>query len=727
MAISTSFNGATIYKPGSYSKTQIDLGGNVPLGPAGLVAIFGESDAGAPGSAETDISQNFYTADRLSEARAKYRSGPIVDALAFLFSPAADGAIPSGAQTVWVYKTNASLRASKVLANSYGTVRAREWGVGGNRITYKNTLTNSGQASATGSIIATFGAALDAKSFSYRYNGGAVQVVTLSGVPADHSNIANLVIELNALVSFNTNLIASASGNALVIKSKVDAVLHQKGRGESFELIDSTATHLAALGHTVGMKIAPSEPVATVRLDNKRDNVQETDALGGHVVLTIGRDSSGGATSASVTVDATSITLTDSVATTVLDKAAYNTIKQLAEAIGFVSGWSAAVASTVYNQLPLSALDRVVAAGAFASVAAGQPARIKKDSAEVRAFFNSSIMSELVTPAQLGLPNAASESFLAGGVKGGSLSSDMVAALAKFEKFHCNSIVPLFSRDAADDITDSLTDAGSSYTIDGIHQAVKTHISLMKTTKNRSERQGYLSMKASYASCKEKAGDLADSRLQLMIQDIRQIDAAGTIKWFQPWALACLVGGSRGGSPIGLPLTFKFMNCSGVRQTAQPMTTAEEDIVIDFDPDTQYDDAIQSGVTFLESPRTGGFRIVVDNTTYGIDDNWVYNRANVLYAADIVAFNFRDTMEKRYVGVKNTVRATEVKSTAESVLSTFLAQGITVSTSDAPNGFKDLSVRIDGNTIYITVTIKLVEGIDFVLSDITLQRATQTA
>lgn len=726
MAISTSFNGATIYKPGSYSKTQIDLGGNIPLGPAGLVAIFGEADAGAPGDAETDISRNFFTADRLADARAKYRSGPIVDALAFLFSPAADGAIPSGAQTVWVYKTNSSLRASKVLAASYGTVRAREWGVGGNRISYKNTNSGAGQAETMGATIASFGAALDNQSFSYRYNGGSVNVVTLSAVPANHSSISTLVSELNGLPAFSANLIASNSGDQLIIKSIADANLHQKGRGESIELIDSTPGDLAGLGLTVGLKIAVSEPSSALRLDQKRDNMQETDTVGGHVVLSIGRDATGGATSASVTITATQVTLTDSIGSVSLDKAAFTTLKQLAEAIGMNDGWSASVANNVYNQLSPSVLDQVVSAGAY-STGAQKPARVKKDAYEVAQFFEASQLCEIISQASKGLPDTASEGLLTGGARGASLSADMVEALAKFEKFHVNSLVPLFSRDASEDISDSLTDAASTYTIDGIHQAVKTHISMMKTTKKRSERQGYLSAKASYEECRNKAGDLADARLSLVMQDIRQIDAAGTIKWFQPWALSCLMAGARGGATVGLPMTFKFMNCSGIRQTAQPMTTAEADIVVDFDPDTQYDDAIQSGLTFLEAPQTGGFRVVVDNTTYGVDDNWVYNRSNVIYAADIVAFNFRNTMELRYVGVKNTVRAAEVKSTAESVLTTFLSQGITVSTGDAPNGYKDLSVRIEGNTIYISVTVKLVEGIDFVLSDITLQRATQSA
>ena len=249
----------------------------------------------------------------------------------------------------------------------------------------------------------------------------------------------------------------------------------------------------------------------------------------------------------------------------------------------------------------------------------------------------------------------------------------------------------------------------------------------MSTTKRKSERQGYLSIHADYETCKIKAQTMADARIQMTIQDVRQIDAAGTIKWFQPWALAAMLAGARGGSPVGTPMTFKFLNCSGIRHTGQAMSTAEANIVMDFDPDTQYEDAIQNGITFMEAPQSGGFRVVVDNTTYGKDGNWVYNRANVLYAADIVAYDFRNQLENIYIGVKNTVQASEVKSVCESILNTYLAQGITVSASDAPNGYKGLTVSVVGNTINIAVVIKLVEGIDFILADITLQRATTTA
>ena len=136
MAINVQFNGATIYKPGAYSKELIDLGGGFPVGPTGLVAIFGESTAGAPGSAVPDISQNVFQADQLPMIRSIYGSGPLVDACTFLFAPGADGAIPGGAQSVYIYKTNASTRATLALANSYGSLQSSVYGTNGNQITY---------------------------------------------------------------------------------------------------------------------------------------------------------------------------------------------------------------------------------------------------------------------------------------------------------------------------------------------------------------------------------------------------------------------------------------------------------------------------------------------------------------------------------------------------------------------------------------------------------------
>lgn len=730
MAINVVYNGATIYKPGSYSRTNIDLGGGFPLGPAGLIAIFGEADAGTPGDEEVDISANRFTADQLVTIRNKYRSGPIVDAASFLFAPAADAAVPSGAQAVWIYKTNSSVRASLALATAYGTLKAREHGIGGNRLSAKVVLVAETPATTVSSAVFDETTLASGDKLVVKINGGTSNTWTAPGTITTNATLASALSDAgNWSGGVPTGLTITVGGtdgaSTVSITMTAAATQHTLGWGRSFQLSAGTPDALVKMNLTAGLKTPAVEPSATITLDQKRDNIQEEETVGGSVVLTLGHDGTGGVTAATVTIDGDSIILSENASPVhTLPKSAYATLKDLADELNLVTygGWSAAVANPIYNQLSPADLDHVTAVGALASGAV-MPARIKKDAADVADMLENSSLAALTGQAAKGLPDALSETLLSGGVKGGSSTADVMAALEKFEKFHVNSIVPLFSRDATADIADGLTDGTSTYTIAGIHQAVKTHISLMKTVKKRSERQGYMSMRDTYANCKEQAGILADGRMQLVIQDVRQADSQGTIKWFQPWALACLLAGARGGAPIGEPMTFKFLNCSGIRHTAQAMSTPEEDVVIDFDPDLQADDAIISGITFLEAPQTGGFRVVVDNTTYGRDNNFVWNRANVLYAADIVAFNFRNGLETALVGRKNTISVADVSGIATSILNAFLNQGITVSTADAPQGYKNLVVRIEGNVVRVEVIIKLVEGIDFVLSDITIQRA----
>lgn len=743
MAINIVFNGATIYKPGAYSKVEIDLGGGFPLSPTGLIAVFGEAEAGTPGANETNIANNVFSPEQLPLIREKYRSGSIVDACSFLFAPGADGAIPSGAQAVYVYKTNAAVRALLALANSWGSVRALEWGLGGNKITYKNTLIPATSATVTSS--ATFdltGSALDGKTFVLRIQGAdstsnntfTVPVGTITrallttalatggnwsgGVPVGVSFTVGGSVDTAATLTATR----SASGNP-----------HQEGFGRNFELVSGNLLGSGAgtVNISAGLVVAGSENKATITISNKRDLIDESSTVGGNIAIKIGRFGAGGVNPAVTITDTQILLINNAVNEHTLNLSDYNTISEVVAFINSSTGgnWSAAVGSTLFGQLPSSVLDRVSAVGAESSNSSMRPAQIKKDAQEVRDMFSLLAAVELLPGANSyrGLPNAASETYLTGGALGATSTSEITNALAKFEKIRVNSVVPLFSRDATDDIADVLTDSNSNYTIDGIHQAVKTHLSLMSTTKRKSERQGYLSFKASYNDCKEKSQDLAAARIQLLIQDVRQIDGAGAIKWFQPWATACLLAGARAGSPVGTPMTFKYLNCSGIRHTGQPMSTAEQDIVMDFDADTMFDDAIQNGITFLEAPQSGGFRVVVDNTTYGKDGNWVFNRGNVQYAADVLAYDFRNQLENIYVGVKNTVKATEIKSVCESILATYLAQGITISTPDAPNGFKQLVVNLNGNTINISLIVKLVEGIDFVLADITLQRAQSTA
>ena len=724
MAINVTFGGATIFKPSSVSRETIELGGGFQIGPAGLVAVIGEADAGRPGASETNIRDNRFSGDQIVQIRDKYRSGPIVDSANFLFAPAADGAIPSGTNTLWIYKTNASTRASVTLANSYGSLESVEYGVGGNRLTYTCTLVSESAPSAEGAVFDE--TALAGALLTIRLNGDSATDNTFTA-PAVASNAALVTAVADGAnwsagvpSGFSVTVGGADTASTLTIAMDADANAHQSGHGRCMELAGAPASY----GLTAGIVSAALEPSVTIKLDQKRDNIQEEEELGGAVVLEIGNSSAGSSAAVSITDKNIELKEDGSTAHTLI-KSSFATIRQVAEEINLKSGWSASVSDSVYNQLSPAKLDEVTDVGAW-SPAGEKPARLKRDASDVAEFFELSLLASITNQSDTGLPDAESETSFAGGSKGASSTADVVDALDKFTKFHVNFIVPLFSRDATSDISDGLTDDASTYTIDGIHQAVKTHISLMKSTKKKSERQGFLSLKDTYVNCKSKAGDLGDERLQLMIQDVRQIDAAGNIKWFQPWAFSAILAGARSGAPIGEPMTYKFMNVSGLRQTAQSMSTPEENIVVDFDPDLQADDAIQAGITFMEEAQNGGFRVVVDNTTYGVDDNFLRNRANVRYAADIVLFNYRQGLE-RFIGRKNTVSVADIAAAASSILAGFLNQGITVSTEDAPQGFKQLTVQLDGNIIRTSVTIKIVEGIDFVLSDINIQRASAQA
>jgi hypothetical protein len=729
--ITFSVNGVTVSRPGAYSKTTIATGGGFPVGPAGLVALIGEADAGKPGADLTNLADNVYTGDQLATLKTEYRSGPIADAVSWLFAPASDAAVPGGAQNVWIYKTNSSVRATLALANTYGTVRAREYGIGGNRISFQATAVGETVATPTASSAAFNETTIASGAKFDLYVNGAKNTFTFASAPTNNADlVAQLALGANWSAGAPTvvvPVVTGSSGASIVTFTMAAAPLqYQLGFGRSYQLVNGLSTPLTAMNIAAAYKTPSVEPSVSLRLDNKRDNIQETGVMGGNVVLKIGRDLTGSPTSASVTVDADNVILKEGGSPVyTLPKASYSTLSQLVDELNLVTygGWSAAMGSTDYNSLPLSVLDQVTDVGCLSPTQ--MPARLKKDADEVFDFFASTSIASLEDQELTGLPAALSESLLAGGLKGGTSTASVVAALEKFEKFHVNFVLPLFSRDATADIADSLTDATSTYTIAGIHQAVKTHISLMATTKKRSERQGFLSLKDTYTNCKAQAGVLADGRIQLAIQDIRQNDAQGNIKWFQPYALAALLCGARSGASIAEPLTYKYMNCAGIRQTAQSMTTPDADIVTDFDPDLQYDSAIQMGITFLEAPTTGGFRVVVDNTTYSRDENFVWNRGSVIYAMDTTVKNLRDGLEGRFIGQKNTVSPSDISSEAARILTALKNQGVLVGTADAPQGYRGLVSRIEGNVAFVDVAVKIVESLDFIQISLGIERAIQ--
>ena len=323
-----------------------------------------------------------------------------------------------------------------------------------------------------------------------------------------------------------------------------------------------------------------------------------------------------------------------------------------------------------------------------------------------------------------GTIEVSAKAFLSGAVKGSSATSDFSAGMAASLSKVFNVAVPAISRDAAADITDGLTDSGSLYDVDSVIAALDTHLRLRGTIKNRKEAQGMVghrdsTIANSYAVSQATASEL----IQLCVQDVLVANAESELEWKQPHVEAGLMAGIRLGTETGEPLTNKLLNCNGIGHVVNSETGISAG---DFDANIDFDVAIDNGILFAEE-ISGGISIVVDNTTYGKDQNFVFNRGSVMEAAQFIAKALRGRASILIGSKTGAGLRTSIDTAVRDELDRLFADTITSPSDDAPLGYKNLVVSISGNTANISVHVKPVQGLDFVLIEIELGDSKVTA
>jgi phage tail sheath gpL-like len=240
----------------------------------------------------------------------------------------------------------------------------------------------------------------------------------------------------------------------------------------------------------------------------------------------------------------------------------------------------------------------------------------------------------------------------------------------------------------------------------------------MAGTKYRKERRCFLGKRGTFAQAKAAALAINNERASMLMQDVYALGADGSLAWFQPHMAAAFCAGMMAGAVVGQPITFKYINVSGIRHVKkQGITPSALEL---FDPRTSSEQAIQNGLLVLLNPSKGGIKIVLQNSTYNKDDNFVYNRPSVLYVGDYVAMSLREQLENTFVGEATTFTAGDVKTKIEAILNGYIKELIIVR-------YRGIVVTIVSNTIYIDMIITPVEGIDFVLNRIELERNQQSA
>jgi len=698
--------------PGAYPTVTVK---SSPSGivSTGIITIIGEADGGADFSVE-DVKNNFFGADQFDKVQAKYIRGPIVDAMRIMASPSGDVGIVGGPSRVFIIKTNQGAKASSLVDTDYGTLSAKNYGTDGNKVKFQVTASQlEVSPEITGTTIAAFGAALDQASFSLRLNGGVVAVVTLSNTAADHSNIANLVIELNSLLPAGIVASAGAAANSLKLTMAADAANYRKGWAKSLELIDSTITDLALLGLVAGQVKSSAESQVEVSVIRSDINLNETLLAKGEVALEVGYQG----TTATLSIVGTALTTTvtgGSGANLSLDISNYATISDLADFINAQTGYKASVVAGS-NQLAPAALDKVSAIGICSTSATIKAGRIKKSLNNFKNAISNSAAVDFTASETEGLPAPSAIVFLASGSKGSTSSADILSALAKVESIKTNFVIPLFSRDASADIADAMTDSGSTYTIDSINAATKNHVLKMSTAKLKRNRVAMLSYWGTFADSQVRSQQLANYRCYVCFQRPSQVGDNGT-QSFLPWFESCVAAGMQAAG------FYK-----GIVNKLANVISYEDPADFDSGSPTDLETALDAGLLILQKD-TAGIKWVSDQSTYGYDTNFVYNSLQAVYLSDIAAIDLADSLEKAFVGQSLAdVDAASAESFVIVKMDQYKRIKIITSSDDAVLGYKNLKIRINGPVMEVSLEIKLSTSIYFIPINISISQVTQAA
>lgn len=702
MAIKFTTSYVSTVRPGAYVKSNVS---STPagIGDNGNILIIGEAIGGADFSAEDVLSNNFFTADQADQVAQKYISGPIVDAMNMLASPSNDGDITGSPGRVYILKTNESAKASAPIA-SYGTLSDLNWGKDGNKYSYRIVTSQAEVAPTVTSDDLTTAlltpAVFDSLNFSVRLNGGAVTAITLSATTTAHDTIAELAAEIDAALPAGMSCVAVA--NTLVISVDADGTANAKGWGKGFELIDSTPGDLAVIGLDAGLMVSSSEPEIEMNVVRPDIEANETLTVSADVWLEIGYQG----TTATATIANGVLTTTvtgGSGAALNINLADYATLASLATYIDAQIGYSAVATPTV-GQRPALSLDAVSAIGIASTGSDIRPGRVKAAVASFEdAVANSQYLSAAITAVQ-GLPAAmAAYLYLSGGSQGGTSGAKILQALNAAEGLNVNFIVPLFSRDATADIAAGLTDATSTYTIDAVHAAVKNHDIKMSQVKAKKNRQGVLSFDGTFAQAKDKSAALVNARHNLVFQKVQQLNSSGQAQVFGSWmAAACAAGMQSAGF-------YKAL----VNKLANVISYVDPS---DFDSGKAGDieEAIEAGLMLLEQ-TSAGVRWVTDQTTYGFDSNFVYNSMQAMYAKDLVELDLGASLERAFVGKSLAdVDVATVLSFISTKMDGYKRLKLIAGSDDAPAGYRNVSVEIDGPAMYVKLEIKLATALYFI-------------
>ena len=492
------------------------------------------------------------------------------------------------------------------------------------------------------------------------------------------------------------------------------------------DLLDRTAYVLATttpvtwISKTGSPKqiISATERSVIITVARQTDGSNESATAGGQIALKVGYTG----TTATLQITSTQAIFTvtgGSGASFTVDLASYPTIADLTAYIDAQVGFDVSAGNASLGQQPATVLDE--GTYGICTTYGNLTGRVKMDAVKFLQAVNNNLgliqFGLTGTPAASGLPADYSNTFLAGGALGATTNANFQAALDACKKLSLNFVVPLMSQDASADIILGETSSSSTYTIDFINAATKTHVINMSKLKAQKNRQGFCSFLGTFDEGKDMSGSLAEARISLCIQDMKDLSAT-SVEQFQPWMSAAKAAALQAAA-FYKSIFNKLVNCSGVLMADGTFDPSDQD---------QVEDALQSGFLVLQTDDQGAVTFISDQTTWQRDDNFVWNSIQAIYDADTVSLTTAKKMSQYFVGKSLADFTAESGLQAlGSIMGEMLRLKLLAPSDDAPLGYKDAVIRINGNTMYASVGIKLATSLYFFRIEFVVSRVQQSA
>jgi len=435
---------------------------------------------------------------------------------------------------------------------------------------------------------------------------------------------------------------------------------------------------------------------------------------GGDIILEVGYEGNLG----QVVISSTGISFNvNSVPQFTAAFSQFPTVSQLASYINSQTGWSADVPSARFNNQAPSQLDQG-SYNASSTLPDVQNARIKMDAYEWATAVNAGTLITW-TVLRPGLPEATPNfQFLSGGAKGGTSSAAFTAAIDATQSLTTNFTVPLISQDASLDIAAGLTDPSSTYTIDAVNTYLNENVILMSGLEQKANRIAIGSIQDTFENCVEEAGTLGSYRFGLAFQPVQCFSySQNSNQLFQPWMSAIVAAGMSAAAGYK-GIVKKFANVSGLGTVSGFDSTNPGSRIA----------ALQAGLLFMEKVTTGGIRWNSDQTTYNVDNNFVYNSLQAVYITDLIALTLIDTYDRQAAGKSVAdLTATLALSILDAQMFNFLRLKWIAKSDDAPKGYKNATADIEGPALIISAEIKVAGLIYFIPISLLASQVTQTA